>query len=409
MSTKRSSSELNRQQPEQPKTVSAFASKRFGIYILGAGFSQPAGLPLASELWDEIRHKGLAMTGRASQFREDLDMYIEYRKHCDGIELTPEQVNFEDFMAFLDIEHYLWLRGSDTWSVHGNETQVLVKTLIGEILTASMPARNKIPELYLRFAEILKPDDLVLTFNYDILLEHSLEAAGVPFRLFPYRLKVDPENPGHLIDDRRDEVIITKLHGSIDWFDRSEYSQLEENRKAEGFEKKTPDLIFHTPERFGAFPLIEGPHFPEDPLRQIYRMRDIERLYGRGVLFHATPSLLNPSPMKLIYTKMYRDFWSGLGRTGVANFGMAIIGFSLPSQDEYARQVIYRLVKNYQTTYWESDDWPWKKTPLVLVDFRESDEAKQEYRKRYAFVNWDRAEVYFDGLDEKAVELLRLK
>jgi hypothetical protein len=283
----------------------------------------------------------------------------------------------------------------------------VVKTLIGEILTASMPPRNKIPELYLRFAEILKPNDLILTFNYDILLEHSLEVAGVPFRLFPCRLKEDPKNPRHLIDDRRDEVFIMKLHGSIDWFDRSEYSQLEENRKAQGFETKPPDLIFHTPERFGALPLIEGPHFPEDPLRQIYRIRDIERLYSTGVLFQVTPSLLNPSPMKLIYTKMYRDFWSGLGRTGAAKFDMAIIGFSLPSQDEYARQVIYRLVKNYQTIDWDSDDWPWKKTPLVLVDFREPDEAKQEYMKRYAFVDWSRAELYLDGFDVKAIKLLR--
>jgi len=355
MSTKRSKSELNHQQSEQPKTVSDFTSKRFGIYILGAGFSQPAGFPLASELWHEIRCRGLLMTERASLFRGDLDEYIEYRKHCDGVELTPEQVNFEDFMAFLDIEHYLWLRGSDTWSSHGNEAQVVVKTLIGEILTASMPPRDKIPELYLRFAKILRPNDLVLTFNYDILLERSLEVAGVPFRLFPYRLKEDSKNPGHLIDDRRDEVIIMKLHGSTDWFDRSQYRQLEENRIANGFKKKTSDLIFHTPEEFGALPLIEGPHFPDDLLRQIYRIQDIERLYKQRILFHATPSLLNPSPIKLIYSKMYRDFWSGLGRAGVLNFSMAIIGFSLPSQDEYARQIIYRLVKNYQTTYWEND------------------------------------------------------
>ena len=106
---------------------------------------------------------------------------------------------------------------------------------------------------------------------------------------------------------------------------------------------------------------------------------------------------------------MYRDFWSGLCRAGVANFSMAIIGFSQPSQDEYARQVIYRLVTNYQTTYWENDVWTHKKTPLVLVDFQKSAEEEQAYRQRYAFVDWDRAEVYFDGFDEKAIELLRRK
>ena len=41
-------------------------------------------------------------------------------------------------MAFLDVEHYLGLRkGRTTWSTDGNEGQVVVKTLIGEILNGS--------------------------------------------------------------------------------------------------------------------------------------------------------------------------------------------------------------------------------------------------------------------------------
>lgn len=190
MGTKRSSSEQNHQRSEQPEIVADFVSKRFGIYILGAGFSRPAGLLLAPEFWNEVRRRGQAMSGRASQFRDDLDTYIEYKKNFDGIELTPEQVSFEDFIAFLDVEHYLGLRGKDTWSSHGNETQVVVKTLIGEILAEYMSSKDRIPELYLRFAKILKPNDYILAFNYDVLIERALEAASVPFRLFPDRYKV---------------------------------------------------------------------------------------------------------------------------------------------------------------------------------------------------------------------------
>ena len=47
-----------------------------------------------------------------------------------------------------------------------------MKTLIGEILAERMPA--EVPELYLKFARILKPEDYVLTFNYDTLLERAL-------------------------------------------------------------------------------------------------------------------------------------------------------------------------------------------------------------------------------------------
>lgn len=384
-----------------------FASQKFSVYILGAGFSKPAGLPLAVELWDEIRRRGLSLSGRAEQFRDDLETYIDYRKRCDGKELTVDQVNLEEFIAFLDIEFHLGLRGKDTWSSHGNETQVVVKTLIGEILTERMPAR--IPELYMKFARILKPDDYILTFNYDTLLERALESAGVPFRLYPDRLRANPYGGRTMIvDDSKEEVVVLKLHGSIDWFDRTDYSRLEEERIAQGFGPGGGDLIFADLKRFGAVPLLEGPRFPDDSLRQMYRARDIERLYRSRPLFLATPSLLNPSSMKILYSEMVRGFWWGLGYLGGMNFRMAIIGFSLPAQDEYARQAIYRMVTNYQTTDWDKvwDDCGHRKTPCVLVDFRTSAQEQADLKQRYAFVDWNKAVTCFTGFDERALELL---
>ena len=122
------------------KDNAEFASRKFAIYILGAGFSKPAGLPLAPELWTEVRERALSMTGRAAQFRDDLETYIEYRNRCDGKHLTFDTVDLEEFMSFLDVEFHLNLRGKETWSSQGNETQVVVKTLIGQILTEKMPS-----------------------------------------------------------------------------------------------------------------------------------------------------------------------------------------------------------------------------------------------------------------------------
>jgi hypothetical protein len=384
-----------------------FESKRFAFYILGAGFSKPAGLPLANELWAEIRQRGLLMSERAGKFREDLDSFIEYKKKCENLDLTPELVNFEEFISFLDIEHFLGLRGGDTWSSHGNEGQVVVKTLIGELLSAAQPESAKIPEIYFRFAEILRPDDVIMTFNYDLLLERALDAAGIPYRLYPNRHMPDPDIPGKLTVDNREEVLIMKVHGSIDWFDRSDYAILEEERVRNGFPPGGPDILFQHPEEFSASPLIEGSYYPDDPLRHIYRVRDIERFYRNRILFHATPSLLNPSSAKFLYSKMYRDFWSGMGRAGTLNFRMGIIGFSLPEQDNYARQIIYRIVDNYQTAYWEDNPWRHKKAPLVLIDLRKSAEEVEEYQNRYRFVNWDRAVASYNGFNDEALELLR--
>jgi hypothetical protein len=383
-----------------------FAAQKFAIYILGAGFSKPAGLPLACDLWDEVRRRALSLSGRASFFRDDLETYIEYRKKCDGKGLAFEEVDLEEFMAFLDIEFHLGLRGKETWSSEGNEAQVVVKTLIGEILAERMPA--SIPEQYLAFARLLQPNDYVLTFNYDVLLERALESAKIPYRLYPDRLKPNPLGKGMLVDDTKREVIVLKLHGSIDWFDRTSYSQLEENRMKQGLPPGGSDLVFQDRHRFGAIPLLEGPRFPDDPLRQMYRIREIEHLYKSRPLFLATPSLLNPSSMKILYSQMVRDFWWGLGYAGEVNFRMAIIGFSLPPQDEYARQALYRIVKNYQSISWDKtwDSAGHRKAPLLLVDFRSSAEEEQAFRQRYAFVDWSKAQTCLSGFNDKALELI---
>ncbi|MGA8028708.1 MAG: hypothetical protein WB992_16305, partial [Bryobacteraceae bacterium] len=72
---------------------SDFASQKFAVYILGAGFSKPAGLPLAWELWEEVRRRALSLSGRGGFFRDDLEAYVEYRRKCDGTNLTLEQVD----------------------------------------------------------------------------------------------------------------------------------------------------------------------------------------------------------------------------------------------------------------------------------------------------------------------------
>jgi len=165
-----------------------WASQKSGLYILGAGFSVAAGLPLANDLWKEVCRRALSMSGWADHFRKDLDNFIEFKERTKGGRLRREEVNFEEFLGFLDIEHYLGLRGSDTWSEDGNESQVIVKTLIAQILTECMPAADSVPSLYLRFAEKLQPWDRVITFNYDILLGRACEAVGKPYRLAPMRL-----------------------------------------------------------------------------------------------------------------------------------------------------------------------------------------------------------------------------
>jgi hypothetical protein len=373
--------------------------RRHRLIILGAGFSRAAGLPLATDLWNEIRETAASFspTLRAYKFNEDLERYIEFRKDTDSKVLTPETVDFEDFMRFLDVQHYLGLRGSETWSEDGNEGTIVTKFLIGSILARHVNALGSVPDLYLEFAQRLDPHDTVITFNYDTLLERALDAIGKPYRMFPTRLQNVGEFGG-TVDNGRDEVVILKVHGSIDWFDRADFDR----RIAWHATQKAPppeDIIFSDEKALGLERLIDGPSHDSDPLKNVYRARNLKALYAKNLLFMATPRMLPPSATKLLYATRLSNFWADMGNAGYYNFGMAIIGFSLPAQDEYARQILYSLVTNYQRHNWDQDELGRKKTPLAIVDFFPDAPAEARFRERYRFVDWSRADLSGQGFD----------
>jgi hypothetical protein len=383
-----------------------WALQKSATYILGAGFSAAAGLPLADDLWKEVYRRALPMTGRAGQVRDDLDDYIQFNQRCKGRPFSRDDVNFEEFLGFLDVEHHLGLRGSDTWSEDGNESQVIIKTLIGQILTERMPKPNNIPPIYLRFAESLRPTDRVITFNYDILLERACEVVGKPYRLAPMRYTEVREFTASIDETCLDEISILKLHGSIDWFDRKSYRRREEDAHRWGHTSFAPDdPIFNSYIR--TVPLVTGARHRDDPLKEVHRVIDLERVYADPPFFLATPTLIAPSTEKIVYSGRFDEFWRGMGSRGGTSFRMVIIGYSLPPSDDYARQVIYRLVQNYQNIPGERvDSRRGPKEPLIFVDLCRNAAQKRRVKNRYRFIDWTKSRACFDGFNEEVIAAL---
>jgi SIR2-like protein len=371
----------------------------FRIFVLGAGFSAPAGLPLGPQLFAEVRSRAKASLGHANHLERDLLSYQEYLRACLGREVSLEAIDYEEFLAYLDLEHFLGLRGSDTWSDQGNESQIVVKRLIGQVLWSHSPQR--MPDLYLSFAQQLHPTDIVLTFNYDTLLERALDEVGKPYRLFPQRFARLGSN-AHFVDTSREEVVVLKMHGSIDWFSRTSFAERLALRDQGGFSYEVRDPIFGSAAVTGVSPIVDGPRGRWEPLSELYRATDLAGVY-RAQTPLGVPFLLSPSFAKFVYLPRLESLWFGLGNAGALNMGIVVIGYSLPAYDQYAKQALYSVTRNFTLFQPDLEFGGRKKTKIKIVDYRPTEASKAGLHDAYRFVppNW--SEYWYDGFSEAAI------
>jgi hypothetical protein len=194
------------------------------------------------------------------------------------------------------------------------------------------------------------------------------------------------------------------MHGSIDWFDKSEYLELEQSFKEQDATILPTHPVFNTAFDWGISKILDGPRRSNDPLLNMHRIAKIEDLYKKGILFMATPWILSPSTNKIIYARPLEEFWNGIGRSGGDRFGMTIIGYSFPEHDNYARQAIYSLTRNYQRLNWGIDYFGFRKTPLVLVDYKTSDKDINNFKNNYRFIDFEKSILHMNGFDHEAIE-----
>ena len=337
----------------------------YRLFILGAGFSKPAGLPLARELLDSVRSE----VRRYSQERGGEDGTLE-QDIGEWTKLYPKKrVDLERVLAYSHRKHYLRLMGSDESFEDGSRSIVAARRAIQRILIDRTPADT--PSLYRRFSRHLSSNDLVLTFNYDTLLEQSLDAIGKLYTLTPewWLDRESPESGYRYVD-------LLKLHGSIDWYDRKYHDDAVRWHLEEGYNVPDRDPIFGPNPKVQTEPLSRGEtgELGQNILSRVFRVRNHSRYFplNGGRFTHVVPFLLPLAYDKLLGYDAIVDLWRSLHHNQDVFSSIVVIGYSMPPSDGYAYEALGKLFVDYQTRG-EKTYWGQRRVPIQIITLAESE------------------------------------
>lgn len=338
------------------------------VFILGAGFNAPLGMPLTAELLSEVhsvaarkpwhgRNGKPALRGMADWLVETLNWYyptagIDHK----GIEsgAAAKTFNLEEFLSFVAATSAMQLKSGQRWDEQGDEFSGHLKAWLGEAIELQQRAGMKhLPGYYLKFIDSLQ-DAVVLTFNWDTVLERLLERRGVA-----YRFDLD----GALAEGA---VPLIKMHGSVDWFSMN----VEQDRGK-------PDWLRLDP--------------VGDSFEGLGRARgDLLRCYEHKL----TPWMVLPSFDKIFQMLNLGKVWQLPWLWLEDELEIVVIGYSIRPDDYHSRAFMYpRLVRGSRNGM-----------RVKVVDHADSDAKRQEVQQRFAGVHGCR--FCYEGFSGKALEFI---
>lgn len=347
-----------------PPLLRAHGKRR--VVILGAGFNAPLGMPLTAHLLSQVhavaagkpwrRPDGSAAAhGMADWLLQALDWYYPLAgiSHA-AVRSGAARVDLEEFLSFVAATSMMEWRNQPGSNEHGDPFSACLKSWLGEAIERQQRlALRSVPEYYLRFAAGLR-DAVVLTFNWNTLLERLLERLRIPFAF-------DLETAL-----RRDAVPLIKLHGSIDWFSLAQ--------------RGGP-----TPPWLELAPL--GPAF--DGIGRAGG--DLLRCYDAML----TPWLVVPSYDKIFQVLSLGQVWQLPWNWLDERLDVQIIGYSIRPDDYHSRALLYpRLVRGTRRG----------RLRVAVVERAPHARAREEIIVRFAGVQGCR--FWFDGFSPRALDFL---
>jgi len=340
------------------------------VFILGAGFSKPAGMPLATDLLPLVAAKVELdeMQEWLNGLRERLGWLAQqdHERHEFNIEEVFHYAYF-DAELFRLKQHLARVGRSDGPGTPWNTAEAITAWLadleeaLRDVILEYDNKSNLAP--ITRWAETVNSGDTILTFNYDRLVERALTSVDKSWN--------------HATARENDTGIpICKLHGSIDWIVA---------HRSESFEKL--DLLFEK-ENLNRLEQNTG-HVEDDCRLWRCRTRDQLQTWISGRELQLIPEHAGPRTVGIAGLGAYKELYKipGLGRvwaTGMRalhNADVAIVvGFALSDFDAMAQMQFAEVARKRQ-----SDSRP---LPVIVVNPSAGEITKDRFRRVFRFVDF---------------------
>lgn len=178
------------------------------VFLLGSGFSVAAGAPLSKEILSKIFSQH-SLQVEVAQLETWLNRYL-FHNQPTGC----READFEEVISRLELfEHY-----SKPNSPQRRELEAKVGLLLNEFISLLQPEllQNNL-SCYNSFIGKLFPEDIILTFNYDLVVEKALERQH-----FGFDYLLSPTSYDDVQNNSQTSLLsiipVIKLHGSINLF-----------------------------------------------------------------------------------------------------------------------------------------------------------------------------------------------
>jgi|SRR5208282_1136787 len=271
------------------------------VFLLGAGASAACGIPVARDI---LGYSAVALGREDKAAQEQIHSLLHYL-YPNFDESIGNYPNIEDFLNLIEMAETFnseeFIRSSrwsptDLAAVKGATLKAVTDYIWSRMLSAD--AMSSVRDFV---STCVRTGDTIITFNWDLTIEHALESR---------------EDFSFWYGPREDaDVLLLKPHGSVDWFPRSRLPGKDSKRRVNNLDN---DLCVYPEFNFAAYKELRA----------------------------TEPVIVPPVSAKQFNWDFIREVWKRV-HFEISRAGhLYILGYSLPREDQFARLVIGRALLN---------------------------------------------------------------